>query len=80
MWQEKSVQKENSEDKPMVKGVAGTWKDLTDNVNSMAGNLTEQVRGIAKVWRQSRWRNLKRKLVVQAKGKIAALCRHDQRE
>ena len=32
-----------------VKGVAGTWKDLTDSVNSMAGNLTDQVRGIAKV-------------------------------
>src|SRR5207247_6780082 len=32
-----------------VKGVAGTWKDLTDSVNSMAGNLTSQVRGIAKV-------------------------------
>src|SRR5207245_2392547 len=33
----------------MVKGVAGTWKDLTDNVNSMASNLTDQVRGIAQV-------------------------------
>ena len=32
-----------------VKGVAGTWKDLTDNVNSMAGNLTAQVRNIAEV-------------------------------
>jgi HAMP domain-containing protein len=32
-----------------VKGVAGTWKDLTDNVNVMAANLTNQVRGIAKV-------------------------------
>ena len=32
-----------------VQGVAGTWKDLTDNVNFMAGNLTSQVRGIAKV-------------------------------
>src|SRR5438445_9428726 len=32
-----------------VKGVSGTWKDLTDNVNFMAGNLTSQVRGIAKV-------------------------------
>ena len=32
----------------MVKGVAGTWKDLTDNVNFMAGNLTDQVRGIAR--------------------------------
>src|SRR4029077_15127385 len=33
----------------LVKGVAGTWKDLTDNVNMMAANLTAQVRGIAKV-------------------------------
>ena len=32
-----------------VQGVAGTWKDLTDNVNFMAGNLTDQVRGIAEV-------------------------------
>jgi len=58
----------------LVPGVGGTWKDLTDNVNSMAGNLTEQVRGIAGVVTAVANGNLKRKLVLQAKGEIAALC------
>ena len=57
----------------IVQGVAGTWKDLTDNVNSMAGNLTEQVRGIAGVVTAVAQGNLRRKLVFQAKGEIAAL-------
>ena len=56
-----------------VKGVSGTWKDLTDNVNSMAGNLTSQVRGIAKVVTAVANGDLKRKLTVEAKGEIAAL-------
>src|SRR5205823_14662929 len=56
-----------------VKGVAGTWKDLTDNVNFMAGNLTGQVRGIAKVVTAVANGDLKQKLVVEAKGEIAAL-------
>jgi signal transduction histidine kinase/DNA-binding response OmpR family regulator/HAMP domain-containing protein len=56
-----------------VKGVAGTWKDLTDNVNFMAGNLTNQVRGIAKVVTAVANGDLKRKLAVDAKGEIAAL-------
>jgi signal transduction histidine kinase/CheY-like chemotaxis protein/HAMP domain-containing protein len=56
-----------------VKGVSGTWKDLTDNVNSMAGNLTSQVRGIAKVVTAVANGDLKRKLSVEAKGEIAAL-------
>jgi HAMP domain-containing protein/CheY-like chemotaxis protein/signal transduction histidine kinase len=56
-----------------VRGVSGTWKDLTDNVNSMAGNLTEQVRGIAGVVTAVAQGNLRRKLVFQAKGEIAAL-------
>src|ERR671932_428919 len=56
-----------------VRGVAGTWKDLTDNVNSMAGNLTEQVRGIARVVTAVANGDLKRKLTVEAKGEIAAL-------
>ena len=56
-----------------VKGVAGTWKDLTDNVNSMAGNLTNQVRGIAKVVTAVANGDLKRKLTVDAKGEIAEL-------
>src|SRR2546428_371901 len=56
-----------------VKGVAGTWKDLTDNVNFMAGNLTNQVRGIAKVVTAVAQGDLTRKLTVEAKGEIAAL-------
>ncbi len=56
-----------------VRGVAGTWKDLTDNVNFMAGNLTNQVRGIAKVVTAVANGDLKRKLAVDAKGEIAAL-------
>ena len=56
-----------------VQGVAGTWKDLTDNVNLMAGNLTNQVRGIAIVVTAVANGNLKRKLTVEAKGEIAAL-------
>src|SRR5208337_3897460 len=56
-----------------VKGVAGTWKDLTDRVNFMAGNLTSQVRGIAKVVTAVATGDLKQKLTVEAKGEIAAL-------
>ena len=56
-----------------VHGVAGTWKDLTDNVNFMAGNLTAQVRGIAKVVTAVANGDLKQKLTVEAKGEIAAL-------
>src|ERR671938_59691 len=56
-----------------VQGVAGTWKDLTDSVNFMAGNLTEQVRGIARVVTAVANGDLKRKLTVEAKGEIAAL-------
>jgi HAMP domain-containing protein/signal transduction histidine kinase/CheY-like chemotaxis protein len=56
-----------------VKGVSGTWKDLTDSVNSMAGNLTSQVRGIAKVVTAVANGDLKQKLTVEAKGEIAAL-------
>ena len=56
-----------------VRGVAGTWKDLTDNVNMMANNLTGQVRGIASVVTAVAEGDLKRKLSVDAKGEIAAL-------
>jgi len=56
-----------------VKGVAGTWKDLTDNVNLMAANLTEQVRGIARVVTAVANGDLKRKLQVEAKGEVAEL-------
>jgi len=56
-----------------VRGVSGTWKDLTDNVNFMAGNLTNQVRGIAKVVTAVANGDLERKFTVEAKGEIAAL-------
>jgi HAMP domain-containing protein/CheY-like chemotaxis protein/GAF domain-containing protein len=56
-----------------VSGVAGTWKDLTDNVNVMAANLTEQVRGIVKVVTAVANGELTRKLTVNAKGEVAAL-------
>ncbi|TMG83052.1 MAG: response regulator, partial [Betaproteobacteria bacterium] len=56
-----------------VRGVAGTWKDLTDSVNFMAGNLTSQVRGIAKVVTAVANGDLQQKLTVAAKGEIAAL-------
>jgi len=48
-----------------VKGVSGTWKDLTDNVNFMASNLTDQVRGIAKVVTAVANGDLKRKLFLR---------------
>jgi len=56
-----------------VKGVAGTWKDLTDNVNFMASNLTGQVRGIAKVVTAVANGVLKQKLSVESQGEIAEL-------
>ncbi|MBS0445421.1 MAG: HAMP domain-containing protein [Proteobacteria bacterium] len=56
-----------------VAGVGGTWKDLTDNVNFMASNLTEQVRGIVKVVTAVAGGNLSQRLAVQAKGEVAAL-------
>jgi len=56
-----------------VPGVAGTWKDLTDTVNVMAANLTEQVRGIVKVVTAVADGDLKQKLTVMSKGEVAAL-------
>ncbi|MGH8686949.1 MAG: response regulator, partial [Burkholderiales bacterium] len=56
-----------------VPGVAGTWKDLTDNVNAMAENLTGQVRGIAQVVSAVAKGDLKRKVVFEAQGEIAAM-------
>ncbi len=56
-----------------VKGVAGTWKDLTDSVNMMASNLTSQVRGIAKVMTSVANGNLRQKLSINAKGEVAQL-------
>ena len=56
-----------------VSGVAGTWKDLTDTVNVMAANLTEQVRGIVKVVTAVANGDLKQSLTVKSKGEVAAL-------
>jgi CheY-like chemotaxis protein/signal transduction histidine kinase/HAMP domain-containing protein len=56
-----------------VPGVAGTWKDLTDTVNFMAANLTEQVRGIVKVVTAVADGDLKQRLTVKSKGEVAAL-------
>ncbi|MBV1797007.1 HAMP domain-containing protein [Siccirubricoccus sp. G192] len=57
----------------LVPGVAGTWKDLTDTVNVMASNLTEQVRGIVKVVTAVADGDLKQNLTVNSKGEVAAL-------
>ncbi|MEU6776794.1 HAMP domain-containing protein [Streptomyces sp. NPDC046759] len=56
-----------------VRGVAGTWKDLTDNVNVMASNLTGQVRSIAQVATAVARGDLSQKITVEAKGEVAAL-------
>src|SRR5262245_18978677 len=56
-----------------VPGVAGTWKDLTDNVKVMAANLTEQVRAIAKVVTAVAGGDLTQNLTVKARGEVAAL-------
>src|SRR5688572_10115711 len=56
-----------------VPGVAGTWKSLTDNVNGMAGNLTNQVRNIADVTTAVAKGDLSRKITVEAKGEVLAL-------
>jgi len=56
-----------------VRGVAGTWKDLTDSVNMMASNLTNQVRGIAKVVTAVATGNLKQKLTIVSRGEVAQL-------
>jgi HAMP domain-containing protein/signal transduction histidine kinase/DNA-binding response OmpR family regulator len=56
-----------------VQGVTGVWKDLTDNVNTMAANLTSQVRGIVEVVTSVANGDLKRKLTLQARGEIAQL-------
>src|SRR5947209_4721335 len=56
-----------------VKGVSGTWKELTDNVNFMASNLTDQVRNIAQVATAVARGDLTQKITVEAKGEVAAL-------
>src|SRR5207237_2368886 len=56
-----------------VQGVAGTWKDLTESVNSMAGNLTSQVRNIAEVTTAVAAGDLSKKVTVDVKGEILEL-------
>ena len=63
-----------------VKGVAGTWKDLTDNVNSMAGNLTAQVRNIAEVTTAVANGDLSKKITVDVKGEISRAEEHHQHD
>src|SRR5438045_3154885 len=56
-----------------VEGVSGTWRDLTENVNFMASNLTDQVRSIAQVATAVAEGDLSQKIEVEAKGEVAAL-------
>ena len=56
-----------------VRGVAGTWRDLTDNVNLMATNLTDQVRNVSQVATAIAQGDLEKKIVVQAKGEVLTL-------
>src|SRR6187455_1774602 len=57
----------------VVRGVSGTWKDLTDNVNSMASNLTNQVRNIAEVTTAVAGGDLSKKITVDVRGEILEL-------
>ena len=61
-----------------VKGVSGTWKDLTDNVNGLAGNLTDQVRNIAKVTTAVANGDLSQKITVDAQRRDLRAEKHDQ--
>ena len=63
-----------------VPGVAGTWRDLTDSVNSMASNLTNQVRSIAIVSTAVARGDLSQKIAIEARGEVAALAVDDQRD
>ena len=63
-----------------VRGVAGTWKDLTDSVNSMAGNLTAQVRNIAEVTTAVANGDLSKKITVDVKGEILELKEYHQHD
>ncbi len=61
-----------------VEGVSGTWKNLTDNVNSMARNLTAQVRNIAEVTTAIANGNLAKKITVEVEGEILEMKKYDQ--
>ena len=70
---------ESSAGRPQVPGVGGTWRDLTYNVNQMASNLTDQVRGIIKVVTAVASGELTKKLYVETKGRDRGAGRHHQR-
>ena len=72
-WRAKWARTENSADRLQVPGVAGTWKDLTDNVNFMASNLTGQVRNIAEVATAIATGDLSKKITVDVRGEILQL-------
>ena len=72
-WRARSAPKASSAARRRCRGVAGTWKDLTDNVNSMASNLTGQVRNIADVTTAVANGDLSRKITVDVKGEILEL-------
>ncbi len=63
-----------------VEGVSGTWKDLTDTVNQMAGNLTNQVRNIADVTTAVANGDLSKKITVDVRGEILGAQEHDQHD
>ena len=63
-----------------VQGVCGTWRDLTENVNQLANNLTSQVRNIAQVTTAVAHGDLSQKITVDAQGEILELKRHDQHD
>ena len=72
-WPARSARRASSAARPTCADVAGTWKDLTDNVNSMAGNLTAQVRNIADVTKAVAKGDLSKKITVDVKGEILEL-------
>ena len=73
MWRAKSVPKASWAARPRCAGVGGTWKDLTDNVNWMASNLTGQVRNIAEVTTAVANGDLSKKITVDVQGEILEL-------
>ena len=72
-WRAKWARKASWAGRPTSRGVAGTWKDLTDSVNLMAGNLTSQVRNIADVTKAVANGDLSKKITVDVKGEILEL-------
>ena len=72
-WRARSAPRASSAARPTCAGVAGTWKDLTDSVNFMAGNLTGQVRNIADVTTAVANGDLSKKITVDVKGEILEL-------